>query len=46
MGFVFAVHAVSEWQIGKFVYVLGLYLVFFIYDVSFVFGSEVMVTVA
>ena len=42
----FAVHAISEWQIAKITHIFGLYSVFFVYDITFVFTTDIMVSVA
>ena len=42
----FAIYAIENWLVGKFNYVVFIFAGLIIYDVGFVFHSDVMMTVA
>jgi hypothetical protein len=46
LGVAFASHVISEWQVQKIWHITLLYAAFIVYDITFVFASDVMVTVA
>ena len=46
LGVAFASHVISEWQVQKLWHVAILYMAFIVYDFTFVFATDVMVTVA
>ena len=46
LGVAFASHVISEWQVQKLWHVAVLYAAFILYDITFVFATDVMVTVA
>ena len=45
-GICFTVFCIENWMIGNFKNILAIFVGLIVYDISFVFGSDVMVTVA
>ena len=42
----FAIHAIEHWLVGNFRYIFLIFAGLMLYDISFVFGTDVMMTVA